>query len=190
MQRQPQRNPYQVVRRLAVERHRPRQVAFHTPTAARREAAQTPDAVAQRDGRREHVGRLPQRKLRLAHVPPGNGQRRQQASVEHAARLQGVQGEDLARILAIARVHDQHHQLGAGNGGQRAVDSQVGGRVGIETRAPGQPRRHPQAGEERQRHQHAVSVKEGKMEDFRVHLPPAVWAGAEPGQQAAANHDG
>ena len=37
-------------------------------------------------------------------------------AIEDAARLQRIQREDLAGILAISRVHDDHHHLGAQDG--------------------------------------------------------------------------
>ena len=138
----PKRHTHRLLRQRIGEGHGPGQLGRHAPAAARGEAAQPSDAVAQRDAGREHVRRLQRRQTLAAHVDRGRDQRRDQAAVEDAAGLQAGQREDLARIAqVVGDVDQEHHDLGAHDGGQRAVDPQVHDRVAVQARAARQARR-------------------------------------------------
>ena len=119
MQRLAERHSDQVVRHRIAESHCPRQMAFHAPAAAGGEAAQAADTVAERNTRGEDIGGAPERQAALPHVPPGDGQRRDQSAIENTSGLERIESEDLAGILAVARIDDHHHQFGAHDGRQR-----------------------------------------------------------------------
>ena len=92
--------------------------------AAREEAAEAADDVAERDARREHIAGRPQRQAGAADVPERDDDREDQAAVEHAARAR--QRQQLARIGAErAEVGDEQQQLRADQRADDDVDAEV-----------------------------------------------------------------
>ena len=135
--------------------------------------------MAQGDAGREHVRRGQQRQAGFAHVPRGHAQGRDQTAIEDPAGAQRGKCEDLAGMRGVVvEIHQEQHHLGAHQRSQAAIHAQVDGGVEVETRAAGQAPGEPQGRHEGHGHQHAVGVEKRKMKDLRVHLPPAVWAGA------------
>src|SRR5215510_10107609 len=126
MERTIQRNAYQLVGCRVREGDRPGAVAGDAPAAAGHEAADTSDRVAQGDGGSEYIGSLESRELGLAHVPEADCECSDESAVEDAAGAQCREGEDIAGVIDIVGDVDQeHHELSAGEGGERAVDTEV-----------------------------------------------------------------
>jgi hypothetical protein len=74
---------------------------------------------------------------------------------------QTATAKDLPRMLCIVgNVDQEHHYLGAGNRGQRAVDAQIRNGVHIQARLPCKTPRQPKGRQERHGHQHAIRVQE------------------------------
>ena len=80
------------------EGDRPRHRRRLAVAAAGEQAPEPADDVAERDARREHVAGRPQRQAGAADVPQRDGDRENQAAVEHAARAR--QRQQLARVRA------------------------------------------------------------------------------------------
>src|SRR5690242_9386226 len=76
-------------------------------------------------------------------------------------------------LPVIREVYDQDHDLRAGDGGQRAVDPEVGEVLVVQAGFFAEAAGDPEPNEEGERDQRAVRVGERDVEDFRIHVPPA-----------------
>ena len=117
----------------------PRHRRLLAVAAAGEEAADPADDVAERDARREHVGRRPHRQLVAADVPQRDDHREDQPAVEDAARLRQRQ-----QLLRIAReeppVLVEEQQLRADQRADDDPDAQVHHPIAVEAAGAGADR--------------------------------------------------
>ena len=109
-------------------------IGFAAVAAAGQQAAQPADDVAERDARREQIGRRPHRQTVAAAEPEPDRHGDDQPAVEHAGRAR--ERQDLARLLAeVVEIDDDQHQLGADERRDDEVDPEVHDPRGVEARA-------------------------------------------------------
>ena len=146
-------------------------------TAAGEQAAETADDVAQRDARRKHVARRPQRQADPPDVHERHGDRQDQPSIEDAARSQ--QCEQFARIRPEgAEIGEEQQQLGADECADDDVDAEVEDAICVQAAVLRPDHGELQAEQVRGGQQHAVGVQRElphdwdrpELEQFWIHM--------------------
>ena len=139
------------------ERDRPRHVGRPSVAAAGGQAPEPAGDVAERDARREHVARRPERQPVAGDVPEGDDDREDQAAVEHAARPRQRQ-QVLRRRAELIEVDDEQQQLRADQRGDDDVDAEVEHARRVEPPLLGAAHRQPEPEQIGRGEQHAVGV--------------------------------
>ena len=147
-------------------------------TASRHQAAEPADDVAERDARREHVARRPERQLVAPDIPERDERGGDEAAVKHAAR--SGEHENLVGVVAeVVEVDEEQQQLRADERGDDDVDAEIEQASGVESGLAPAHDGELQAGEIGGRQHDAVRVDRQRpdAEDFgdfkqsRVHVP-------------------
>ena len=111
-------------RKWVGERNGPRFRRRLAEAAAGKKAPEAADDVAERDSRRKHIARRPEREADATDVPQRDRDREDQPAVEYAALAREVQ--QLRRVGAKRReVRDEQKQLRADERGDDDVDAQI-----------------------------------------------------------------
>src|SRR6266511_2633375 len=156
--------------RLGRELRRPRQVAVRdaAPAAARREAAEPSEEVAERDGRDEGVRVSEEGHARAPHVPPGRERRADEPAVEDEPAL--PEGEDpgdaperrrgeRVRAEVVVPVHEDEVDAAPDERGDEHPEGEVGDPLRVLPAAARLALREPDADEERRRDEEPVGVE-------------------------------
>ncbi len=154
------------------EAHRPGAIAQHAVATAGGKTANATNGMAKCDARRKAIHGLEDGQIVLAHVIPGEAQRENEAALVDASRAQRGEREHLARILRVVLpVENKHHQLGAHQASNGAIDHQILNRLGWQSRPARQLVGGPEASQKRQRHHDAIGGQEESVDvnEFREH---------------------
>src|SRR5271155_573297 len=109
-----------------MERDGPWQVALPPPAAARREATQSSDSVAERDAGSKTIHGQSHRQVLRADVPEGKPEGGEKSAVIDTRGLQCRNGEDLAGIVQVELpIEKKHEQFSPCNAHQGAIDGQI-----------------------------------------------------------------